>query len=266
MVRSRLYPAVALLLAGCGAGVPIQLRLDEIDVDLSIDSSITAVEAQLAGRGLIPPESGGIPEQWPDELPDLCYELLVATNPDDGGRLDLTPDPIKDPEAAERFKAINDGIVDRIEIDQLILRVEQNSLNVDLPPIEVQAADDLNAQASDRRAWRTLGTIGGKDIPAGCGVNTGSPREKALGAGELGDLELNWQRSGESFLDNQLADEECLERQSAGGGVSSALACKELAVRARTRLVLDTAVNDRKPHGTLRLRMILVATFYVMPL
>jgi len=50
-------PAIllALFASGCGAGVPIELRLDELTVELSIDDSIAEIERALAAAGQLPP-------------------------------------------------------------------------------------------------------------------------------------------------------------------------------------------------------------------
>jgi hypothetical protein len=86
-----------------------------------------------------------------------------------------------------------------------------------------------------------------------------------VGPGEVKDVELVWQEGGESFLGQQLMDPDCLERQIAAGEPANPLACKELSLRARSRLRFDTAVSPARPHGQMTLRMIVVATFYVDP-
>lgn len=253
--------AVAPSLVACGAGVPIQLRLDEFAFDLSIDEAVDTVSGQL-----LPPSSPGLPEVWPDDFPDVCYDALVATDPEEGGQIDLTPDPEVDPDAAQLFKPINDGLVSRIEIDRLVVRVETNTLNVPLPPIEIQAADELDANPEDRRAWRTLGAVGGDGLPPSCAqIADGADPVEAVAPGALADLEFDWSRGGESFLNAQLGDEDCLVRQMVDGAPADPLACKELALRARTRLSLDTANQKQKPRGKVALRLILIATFFVDP-
>lgn len=252
-----LFPT-ALILCSCGAGVPVQLVLDEFAIDLDLDGALETVAPQL-----LPPDSPGLPERWPEEFPDVCWDALVTTDPDMGGRIDLTPSADEDPEAAEKFAPVNDGLVDRIEIDRLVVRVERNTLNVPLPVIQVQAADALDASGDDRRAWRTIGAVGGVDLPPPCaGRSDGSEGTEAgevVAPGELKDLEFVWARGGESYLNAQLADETCLE--DAGPD-----RCKEMSLRARTRLAFDTAQNPSRPRGQVRLRLILVATFFVTPL
>lgn len=250
------------LSTACGAGVPIQLKLDEFVIDLSIDNAVDTVSTQL-----LPPGSPGLPEVWPEGFPDVCYDALIATDPEEGGQIDLTPDPVEDPDNAELFKPINDGLVSRIEIDRLIVRVETNTLNVPLPPVEVQAADDIDANPDDRRAWRTLGAVGGTELPPTCAqLEAGAAPAQAVPPGQVADLEFEWARGGESYLDAQLADESCIEKQlMEGDGAADPLKCKELALRARTRLSLDTADQKQKPRGQVSLRLILVATFFVDP-
>jgi hypothetical protein len=260
-VKKLAYLPLLCLTTACGAGVPIQLRLDEFVIDLTLDDAIDGVSTQL-----LPPGSPGLPEVWPDGFPDVCYDALIATDPEDGGQIDLTPDPAEDPEQAELFQPINDGLISRIEIDRLVVRVETNTLNVGLPPIEVQAADQIDAQTEDRRAWRTVGTVGGTELSPTCAQrNGGAAGAPAVEPGEVADLEFEWARGGESFLNAQLADERCLENQMIDGGVADPLKCKEMALRVRTRLSLDTADQKQKPRGDVSLRLILVATFFVDP-
>ena len=250
--------ALALvLLTGCGAGVPVQLVVDEFTIDLSLDDALDNVSTQL-----LPPDSPGLPERWPDEFPDICWDALLTTNPDTGGRVDLTPDPDEDPQLAEAFGPVNDGLVDRIEIDRLVVRVETNTLNVPLPVVEVQAADAIDASPDDRRAWRTVGAVGGDTLALPCSDPNRGDTGVVVPPGRLADLEFVWARGGESYLNTQLADEKCLE----GDEVKSELDCKEFSLRARTRLALDTAQFPDRPRGQATLRLILVATFFVKPL
>lgn len=253
---------IALALAtGCGAGVPVQLKIDQITIGLSLDEAIDGLASEVQTSGVLPPGTSGIPEVWPAELPDVCFEYLAST-PVEDGRIDLTPDASDDPDAAKAFEAINEGIVDRIELDGLWMRVEENTLNVPLPVVEVQAADSIDAAGDDRRQWRTLGTIGGAALSDGCGGTT----PDAAQPGELIDLEYLPAIGGESFLNAQLADSDCLERQMAAGGTPDIQNCKEFSLRARTRATLDTAKNPNRPRGSTRLRLIIAATFFVTPL
>ncbi len=264
MVRPIFVSALALALAGCSGGVPVELRIDQVTIDLSLDDAVGGLVQQVNGSGLLPPGTGTIPEVWPEALPDVCFEYVASTEVEDG-RIDLTPDPAEDPENAELFGAINDGIVDRIELNGLWVRVEQNTLNVPLPVVEVQAADSIEATGDDRRQWRTLGGIGGPELSGGCDVNSPAVADAAQ-PGELIDLEYTPAIGGESFLNAQLADSNCLQRQMDAGESPDPQACKEFTLRARTRATLDTAKNPNRPRGAVRLRLIIAATFFVSPL
>ena len=283
--------AAALGINACSAGVPIPITIDhdEFVFTLSLDESLDNAAEQLKSSGLLPPETTGIPELWPRELPNLCLDLLVETNPDEGGRVDLTPDPNDpeiDPGFADNLNALNDGLVEYIEIEDLTLRIEQNTLNIPLPVAEIQVSDDKNADIENREAWKTVGTIGGSSIPLGC-QDPKSNIGVAVQPSEVTDLELGFVPGGESFLTNQMADEYCVEREKAGEGTGTLLNCKEFALRARTRVILDTfppsetcsaaepcgsgfscvdnICRKEKPSGILSLRMILRAIFYVSP-
>lgn len=257
-MRAQVVPVVwALLASACGGGVPVTVRLDELTLDFVLDDAVAGIEEGLRGAGLIAPEAAGLPEVWPEELPPVCWATLVSSDEVEPLPVDLTPDPAVDPEGARTFAPVNDGLISRIELDRVVLRVEKNTSNVGLPPLEIQASDALMPDADDRRAWSTIGRLGGKPLAPGCGA----PGDAApvIGPGEVGDLELVWQEGGESFLGNQLMDPECLDRQA------DPLKCKELSLRARSRLRFDTAVSGERPRGVMKLRVIVVATFYVDP-
>lgn len=255
--------SAACALVGCGGGVPVQVRLDELVLDFVLDDAVAGIEEGLRGAGLIAPEAAGLPELWPEELPPVCWATLVSSDEVEPLPVDLTPDPAEDPDAAKLFAPVNDGLVSRIELDRVVLRVEQNTSNVGLPPLELQAADAREPDPTDRRAWTTLGRLDGRPLAPGCGAS--GDATPVVGPGEVKDVELVWQEGGESFLGQQLMDPDCLERQQAAGEPANPLACKELSLRARSRLRFDTAVSPARPHGQMTLRMIVVATFYVDP-
>ncbi|MBI4816342.1 MAG: hypothetical protein HY791_08790 [Deltaproteobacteria bacterium] len=242
--------AVLCLSMSCGAGVPVQLKIDDLTFDLSLDEAVGQLAQSLGAGGILP--SAELPEKWPDELPDVCVDFVASTDQVAPAGVDLTPDPEVDPDGASLFAPVNNGTVARIEIDDIVLRVEKNTLTLPLPPVELQAADDKDADPTDRRAWYTIGTIGGSELSRGC---AGTP-STAVEPGKVADLDFAWNIGGESFLDHQFKDPDC----------SDALKCKEFAIRARSRLSLDTARFDRRPRGSVRLRMILVATFFVDPI
>lgn len=254
--------AALVMGAGCGGGVPVTVRIDQLALDFVLDDAVAGIEEGLRGAGLIAPEASGLPEVWPEELPPVCWSTLVSSDEVEPLPIDLTPDPAVDPEGAATFAPVNDGLISRIELDRVVLRVENNTSNVGLPPLEIQAADAVAPDPGDRRAWHTIGRLAGRPLTPGCGAaGDASP---VVGPGEVADVELVWQEGGESFLGNQLMDPECLERQAVDG-VADPLECKELSLRARARLRFDTATSPQRPHGAMRLRVIVVATFYVDP-
>lgn len=244
-----------LFAAGCGAGVPVPIELDDLAVDVSLDDAVTELEREL----MLP---GGIPDRWPDNAPDVCVDQLITTTGEQIIRVDLTPDPAVDPAGAEQFAPLNDGVVDRMEIDRIALRIEENTLNVPLPALELQAADAL--EADDRAAWWSLGALGGTVTATGCPFDPGKQAVLAQPA-ENKEVVFEFVRGGESFLLQQLTDPECAANQKAAGAAEDPLRCKELAIRARTLLVFDTASRPERPRGSVKLRFVLGATFFVNP-
>jgi len=247
----------ALCAAGCGAGVPVQVRIDDLAIDFVLDDAVGAIESGLREAGLISPEAAGLPEVWPNELPPVCFATLVSSDDAAPLPLDLTPDPLVDPANADLFAPVNNGLVSRIELDRLVLRVESNTSNIGLPPLEIQAADDLAPDPDDRQAWHTIGRLNGRPLAPGCGAD--GDASPLIEGGKVGDIDLAMVEGGESFLGYQLMDPDCLLRQNDPNK------CKELSIRARSRLRFDTAVSPARPHGRMKLRLIVVATFYVDP-
>lgn len=260
----RKWPALLLLFSvGCGGGVPIQLRFDDFLFVLEADQVLGGLEERF-----LPPGSPAFPERWPEGFPDVCFDQLVTTDPDLGGRVDLTPaSTSSDAEGiGGLLEQVNDGFIERIEIDRAIIRVERNSMNIPLPPIQLQAADEIDAEDEERRAWRTMGVVGGDDLQVPCAERAANDPLAGVQPGEVLDLDFQWARSGESFLNNQLIDENCIERQLENGGPASKESCKEFSLRARTRLTVDTMRSPNRPRGRAELRLILVATFFVSPI
>jgi len=229
------FAIVALIaslgLPACGGGVPVELRIDEFQFELSIDALLGDLGTQLAGAGILG-GGGALPEIWPnkdhgDLLPDIKYTLPFKADP---VPVDLTP-PADSPDF-EKYKKINEAgkVVNRIEINKLVLRVEQSTLTVAIPELQLQMADDPTANPDDRQAWYGLGKL------------------PSIDPGAVGDFEFEWEPGAESFFNLQMGDE-----------------LKEFAVRAVSQIEIDTAVNPVLPRGVGRLRLILVATFFVEP-
>ncbi|MCC7380489.1 MAG: hypothetical protein IT384_01565 [Deltaproteobacteria bacterium] len=261
-MRRLIGAMLAMELAACGAGVPVDVRVDNLELTVSLDSATEALTEALRMQGLLPP--GGLPETWPEAAPDVCVSVPLDTS-DLGAALpvDLTPDPAVDPEGAQLFAELNGGLVERMEIQEIALAVQENTLNRPLPPLVLLGADALDQDPATGEWW-TLGRLGGDPVLDGC--QAGATIPQLLGPGETAELPLVFARGGESFLLQQLADERCDERQQANGGTVNPLACKELALRARTTLVFDTAKWPALPKGSLTLRLIIAATFFVDPL
>ncbi len=217
---------LATLAIGCGGGVPVQILVDEFERELSIDDAMTTAETELKARGVLPQEGVGLPELWPDTLPDVHYPLELVSPP---MPVDLTPDVEED---AEKYEQINKAsqVLKRIEINRLVLRVERSTLTVPLPDLELQMSDDKDANPDDRTAWVTIGSLDG--IPAG----------------EVSDLPFEWAIGGESYLNAQLAEEE-----------------REFAIRVKGSMDIDTTENPKRPRGIASLRLILLATFFIDP-
>ncbi len=216
-------------LIACGGGVPIELRIDEFTLELSLDDLVGELQAELTSSGALPLGTRALPEIWPDALPPIQTTLRMAAPP---APIDLTPDKETDPENYEKYKDINKAAeaVRRIEINRLVLRVEQSNLSLPIPELKLQVADDPTANPDDRMAWFTVGSLPGAE------------------AGFIGDLDFDWITGGESFLNAQLGDE-----------------AKELAIRTVGELTIDTEQDPAMPRGLARLRLIVVATFFVEP-
>ncbi len=244
---------------GCGGGVPVQLRIDEFAMDVSLDAAMDAASASLQAAGALPVETVRIPEIWPDSLPDIVYDIDIVS-PKVG--VDLTPPTCpegiacssasdcsegicesercvteeysgcKVGDAAAAFDAINKAseAIRRIELNKLVLRLESNTMTVALPRLEFQIADSKDANAADRQAWRTIGYMDGVD------------------PGFVGDNEFSFLPGGESFLNKQLRERE-----------------KEFSIRVRGKMPIDTSIDRNLPRGAAKARLIVVATFYVEP-
>ena len=218
----------ALLLGACDSGgVPIRMRIDEFSVDLELDEMVANSLQEFQALGLFPAETQYLPEIWPDSLPAVKYRILLAAPPIP---VDLTPEPGSEEEKKYEDIGAAAGVVKRIELNRLVVRIEASSINVALPEMRLQVADDKEADLEDRLAWRTIGVIPGAE------------------PGFVGDMEFDFLTGGESFLNSQLGDEE-----------------KEFAIRILSNLEIDTDLNPRLPAGRAQIRLIVVATFFIDP-
>jgi hypothetical protein len=210
-------------LTACGNGVPIQLRIDDFVTTIDMGATTTLLEAALHGTGLLPPQAG-IPEIWPNSLPRVTYTQSLLSPP---LRVEIPP---SDPAQAKKYADIlkyRNAIV-RIEFNELVMRFEQNTLNIDLPALTLQAADKSTANPDDRKAWLNIGTV---PITPG---------------GQVVDQAFIFADGGESFLDDQLAKNPI-----------------QFAIRTNGLFVFDTAVNGNRPSGKAVIRVIIVATFFI---
>ncbi|HET6346956.1 MAG TPA: hypothetical protein VFH51_18620 [Myxococcota bacterium] len=219
-----LLASLAAGLAACGAGVPLRLRVDEFTTAIDLDKTTAELEATLQGQGLLPAGSAGLPEIWPDSMPAIRYTVSLQSPPQ---VINLTPD---DPAQKKKYAQVMQyaQAINRIEVNRVALRVEANSLNVDLPALRLEGASDMDASPYDRKAWQTVG-----NIPSGA-------------AREAADLPMTFVPGGATFLDSALSS-----------------AAKRFALRTNGALVFDTDVNPQKPHGKATLRVIMEATFFV---
>jgi len=231
MKRINVFSTTLVLAAGwltaCGAGAPIRLHVDEFTMPISLDDTMNNVFAELQAQGVFPASSQSLPVLWPSSLPDVQYQGVFTTPPIP---IDLNP-PAGSPDAG-KYGAINSvkDAIQRIEINRFILRLEQNTMTAAVPAFDLQIADDPDADPADRFAWRTIGNL------------------PAAPAGYVGDLELTFVPSGESYLESQLSDQ-----------------AKSFALRVTGVISLDTTQSGRMPAGAATARMILVATFYLKP-
>ncbi len=240
--------------SSCGI-LPLSIRIDSITIDdLDLDSIIGTLEEGLVDQGVLPDGLVHLPGIWEEgALPRLVYKRFFKSDATD---VNVDPD---DPENADKseFKILKQvsPLVRRVEFNRLVVRFEENTINMPLPAIRVQLADDPNAHEDDRAAWRTVGVI-----PA-------TPPDKI---GKPHDLEVEWAPGGQLLFDQQLRDDE-----------------KKFAVRVSGVLCVDTGETDplkadlvdldpnsgcpdgrtnaqkkQRPRGKATLRLIVIGTFY----
>ena len=217
-----------LLLSSCDSGgVPIRLRIDEFTMNLDVDEMVGGALEKFKGMGFLSADAEYLPELWPESLPSVQYRVMLASPPIP---VDLTPE--EDSEETGKYDDISkaEGVITRIELNRLLLRIESSDITVPLPETRLQVADDKDADPEDRLAWRTIGWIPGAE------------------AGFVGDMEFEFIPGGESFLNSQLRDEE-----------------KEFSIRVQSKIEVDTDENPRLPGGVAQVRLIVVATFFIDP-
>ena len=73
--------AFALLTVACGAGVPVELRVDQFAFEVPLDDVIDAGFSDLVSQGFLPPGTQAFPAVWPDELPDIQYRTNLKSDP-----------------------------------------------------------------------------------------------------------------------------------------------------------------------------------------
>jgi hypothetical protein len=209
------------LVSACGGGLAVKFRVDQFAEVLSLDELMGATVGSMGLLG----EGGALPDKWPDTLPPLKFSTALTTP---AIPVDLTPPP-EDPSAAT-FDAVN-KVVTRIELNKLIVRIEETDLQVPLPALDFQVADRKDADANDRLAWVTIGTLAASADTA-----------------QAQDITFTWKPGGEVFLNTQLSDDE-----------------KECALRMKGTIGIDTAKDSDLPRGSAKLRPIVEATFFIDP-
>ena len=231
-MKTTFYRAVPFIflatsLLACGGGVPIEIHIDEFQMALSLDDIMDEAFNDLKGQGIFAGTTSALPVLWPKSMSDLRYSIPFASPP-----VSIDLDPEEGTEEAEKYQAINNlkDAINKIEFNRLVLRIEENSLTMALPELRFQVADQLDARVDDRLAWHTIGSI---------------PQTEP---GFVGDLELLFVPSGESFLNVQLSDDE-----------------KKFSIRVTGRLDIDTSITPRLPSGKVTVRLIAITTFYLEP-
>ncbi|MEZ4269990.1 MAG: hypothetical protein R3C68_00660 [Myxococcota bacterium] len=219
---------LASVMGACDAGIPVRIRIDQFTLDVSLDELVDNAQGELVAQGILPAQSPGFPELWPDNLPAVKFSTTLTTPV---VPVDMSPEEGDD--NFDDFEDINklEKVIKRIEINRFILRVEKSSLTVALPELALQIADDVDASTDDRLAWRTIGILPGGGKP-----------------GTLEDIEFEFLPGGESILNAQMGDD-----------------AKEFAMRLKGNFEVDTAANPRRPGGEAAIRLIAVATFFLDP-
>ena len=231
--------ALTLAAAACGNGVPIILRIDTFTSTIDVESTIEKIETGLKTKGLLPPQAAGIPEIWPDSLPHITYVQDLSSAPQ---AINISPDQAQ---YAQLFKY--QAALQRIELNDLVVRIEQNSSNISLPSMALQAADGVAGNPNgpnpdDPHAWTAIGSLPGADVTPS--ATPGGPQIPPIK-----DLQFSFVPGGETYLDGKLSTQGAIQ----------------FSLRTRGVFRYDTAVNKYRPHGAMTLRIILVATIFVAP-
>ena len=210
---------LALGTTACGNGIPIQLRIDQFTSSIDFDNLLTQMEAKLQSQGVVP---GGVhlPETWPSTLPPVHF---VTTLQSPAFAVDLSSSS----GSLAQFNQYR-KVLDRVEINDLVLRLEENTLSLPLPALEVQVASGLNVNPDDIANWVTVGAL-----------PTASPQA-------VTDLDFKFVPGGESFVDEQI------------GGADA-----QFSLRTNGVFDYDTSLEPQTPRGTVTLRLIIVATIFV---
>ncbi|MEM6532214.1 MAG: hypothetical protein AAF654_06300 [Myxococcota bacterium] len=218
---------VAVVFTGCGAGVPITVRVDEFTFDFDLDEVADLLGDELTGSGALPIGLDELPEIWPASLPTIDYRTTFATSP---LVLDLNPEP-DDPDF-QKYEDINrySDAIRRVEVNELVVRCDENDAPIEFPALTIQLAADPAASEDDRRAWFTIGSTEGE------------------ATGFVGDISFNFDRGGESFLNGQLTDSN-----------------RDFALRAVGDVRYNTDLDPRRPRGRIALRLLLEVTFFIEP-
>ncbi|MEO1483330.1 MAG: hypothetical protein AAFU77_14580 [Myxococcota bacterium] len=218
---------LGLLLSGCGAGVPVTIRVDEFTFDFDLEDVADLLEDELASSGVLPAGLDQLPEIWPASLPPIDYSTTFATPP---LAVDLNPEP-DDPDF-EKYEELNRyaDAIRRVEVNDIVIRSDENAAPIDFPALTIQLAASPDSEESDRRAWFTVGST------------------EAGPAGFVGDSPFAFERGGESFFNRQLSDAE-----------------RDFGLRAVGDIRYNTEENPARPRGRIALRFIFEVTFFIEP-
>ncbi|MEE2960224.1 MAG: hypothetical protein VYA34_05720 [Myxococcota bacterium] len=216
-------------LNGCGGGIPVQVRTDQMTVPFNLDFAREAAGDLLKSHGILA-EKSEMPTQWSENLPNIEILRAVSSPPVGFSFTELLDQTVGGNEKSVEMITDATNIIRRVELNSLKLRIDENSLTMALPPIKLQLADKKDAKSYDKEVWRTIGYI------------------EKVEAGKVGDKEFTFIEGGETFFTAQLMDE-----------------TKEFSIRLSSELDLTLDPGDRTPlpAGGVAIRLLAVATFYI---